>query len=94
MNTRRQNNGTPRSPRWSRRDFIIRSSLAGAGAMSLPALLAACGGDDGGSSDTTSGGGGGGNSLVFDNWPAYIDEATVGEFIAATGIDPTLNLYD
>lgn len=87
MNTRRQNNGTPRSPRWSRRDFIIRSSLAGAGAMSLPALLAACGGDDGGSSDTTSGGGGGGNSLVFDNWPAYIDEATVGEFIAATGID-------
>lgn len=86
MNTRRQNSDSPRSPRWSRRDFIIRSSLAGAGALSLPALLAACGGDDSGSSDTTTGGGGG-NSLVFDNWPAYIDEATVGEFIAATGID-------
>lgn len=56
--------------------------------LSLPALLAACGDDDGGtSSDTTGGGGGGGNSLVFDNWTAYIDEETVANFIAATGID-------
>jgi|694.fasta_scaffold32169_6 spermidine/putrescine transport system substrate-binding protein len=92
MNTpRQQGNITPRGSRWSRRDFLIRSTLAGAGALSLPALLAACGDDDGGSSsDTTSGGGGGGgggNSLVFDNWPAYIDEETVANFIAATGID-------
>lgn len=89
MNTRPQSGkNTPRSPRWSRRDFLIRSSLAGAGMLSLPALLAACGDDDGGSSsDTSGGGGGGGGRLVFDNWPAYIDEETVANFIAATGID-------
>lgn len=89
MNTpRNQKNTAPRGSRWSRRDFLIRSSLAGAGMLSLPALLAACGDDDGGtSSDTTGGGGGGGNSLVFDNWTAYIDEETVANFIAATGID-------
>jgi spermidine/putrescine transport system substrate-binding protein len=87
MNNRSQSSSnTPRASRWSRRDFLIRSSLAGAGMLSLPALLAACGDDDGGSSSDTSGGGGG-SSLVFDNWPAYIDEETVANFIAATGID-------
>jgi spermidine/putrescine transport system substrate-binding protein len=87
MNTRRQpQSGTPRSSRWSRRDFLIRSSLAGAGMLSLPAFLAACGDDDGGSGSDTTGGSGGGR-LVFDNWPAYIDEDTVNEFRAATGID-------
>jgi spermidine/putrescine transport system substrate-binding protein len=85
-NYRQSSSSTPRASRWSRRDFLIRSSLAGAGMLSLPALLAACGDDDGGSSSDTSGGGGG-SSLVFDNWPAYIDEETVANFIAATGID-------
>lgn len=88
MNTHPQSGkNTPRSPRWSRRDFLIRSSLAGAGMLSLPALLAACGDDNGGSSSDGTGGGGGGNSLVFDNWTAYIDDETVANFIAATGID-------
>jgi spermidine/putrescine transport system substrate-binding protein len=86
MNTRNigsNDNGAPHSSRWSRRDFLIRSALAGAGALSLPAFLAACGDDDGGSSN----GGSGSTSLVFDNWPAYIDDETVSEFRAATGID-------
>lgn len=89
MNTRPQSgNNSPHSSRWSRRDFLIRSSLVGAGMLSLPALLAACGDDDSGSSsDTTGGGGGGGGRLVFDNWPAYIDTETVANFIAATGIE-------
>ncbi len=62
----------------NRREFLIRSGLAGAGALSLPALLAACGGGSGGSS-------GGGKSLAFDNWPLYIDEETVSAFNAASG---------
>ncbi|MFM7409900.1 MAG: PotD/PotF family extracellular solute-binding protein, partial [Actinomycetota bacterium] len=65
----------------NRRQFLIRSGMAGAGAFSLPALLAACGGDDGG-----SGGGGGGNSLFFENWPLYIDEETVKLFQEASGV--------
>jgi len=64
----------------NRRQFLIRSGVAGASALSLPALLAACGGDDGGS-------GGGGNSLFFENWPEYIDEETVALFAAASGVD-------
>jgi spermidine/putrescine transport system substrate-binding protein len=85
MNAPRNSNNSPRNPRWSRRDFLIRSTLVGAGALSLPAFLAACGDDDGGSSSDTSGGGS--KKLTFDNWPAYIDEETVAEFRAATGID-------
>jgi spermidine/putrescine transport system substrate-binding protein len=65
----------------NRRQFLIRSGVAGAGALSLPALLAACGGSDGGS------GGGGDGSLFFENWPEYIDEETVALFAAASGID-------
>jgi spermidine/putrescine transport system substrate-binding protein len=66
----------------NRRQFLIRSGMAGAGALSLPALLAACGGDDGGS----GGSGGGGNSLFFENWPLYIDEETVKLFQEASGV--------
>ena len=69
----------------NRREFLIRSGLMGMGAMSLPAILAACGGSDT-SSDTTAAGGGGDRSLFFENWPAYIDEETVKLFTAATGI--------
>lgn len=83
-----------RRPGFSRRDFIIRSGAVGAAGLSLPAFLAACGGDDGGSgTDTTGGGGGGGNTLLFENWPLYIDPTedgltgTVDRFKAATGID-------
>ena len=50
MNTRRTT--TPQSvqaSRLNRRDFLIRGGLMGAGALSLPALLAACGGDSGSS---------------------------------------------
>ncbi|MFM8625365.1 MAG: PotD/PotF family extracellular solute-binding protein [Actinomycetota bacterium] len=69
----------------NRREFLIRSGLMGMGAMSLPAILAACGGSDT-ASDTTAGSGGGARSLYFENWPAYIDEETVKLFTAATGI--------
>src|SRR5688572_32498432 len=30
----------------SRRDLVVRGGVAGAGVLTLPALLAACGGDD------------------------------------------------
>ena len=65
----------------NRREFLIRSGLAGVGALSLPAFLAACGGGSGGSS------GGGDNSLFFENWPLYIDEESVALFSKQTGID-------
>lgn len=71
---------------YSRREFFIRSGLAGAGALSLPALIAACGGGSGGDG---GGGGGGAKTLYFENWPAYIDGATVADFEAATGIKTT-----
>ena len=62
----------------SRREFIVRSGLVGAGALSLPALLAACGGGTGN---------GGNNALMFENWPLYIDEETVALFASESGID-------
>ncbi len=75
-----QKKTTPgRAMSYTRREFLVRSGLVGAGALSLPALLAACGGGDGGSGDA--------KSLAFDNWPLYIDEETVALFKAATGID-------
>lgn len=67
----------------SRREFLIRSGVVGAGALSLPALLAACGGGESGD----SGNGGDAKTLMFENWPLYIDEETVALFAAATGID-------
>jgi spermidine/putrescine transport system substrate-binding protein len=66
----------------SRREFLIRSGIVGAGALSLPALLAACGGGD-----SSDGGGGDAKTLMFENWPLYIDEETVALFAAASGID-------
>ena len=72
-------NSTGRGTPLSRRDFLVRSGLVGAGALSMPALLAACGG--GGSGDSEA------MSLMFENWPLYIDEETVALFKAASGID-------
>ncbi len=72
-------NSTGRGTPLSRRDFLVRSGLVGAGALSMPALLAACGG--GGSGDSEA------MSLMFENWPLYIDEETVALFKSATGID-------
>ena len=58
------------------------------GAVTLgPGLLAACGDD--GEDASGDGGGGGGNSLTFSNWPAYIDDETVGLFREESGIDFT-----
>ena len=68
----------------NRRDFLIKSGLFGLGAASLPAFLAACGGTD--SSTSSSAAGGGANELFFENWPLYIDDATVANFQKATGI--------
>ncbi len=73
------------SRRMSRRD-LFRSAGVGAGALSLGAILAACGGTSGG-----GGSGGGGSSggsgidwnakpngqLMFANWPLYIDKKKV-----------------
>lgn len=78
MATQKKNSigrGTP----LSRRDFLVRSGLVGAGALSMPALLAACGGGGGGDGEAMS--------LMFENWPLYIDEETVALFKAASGID-------
>lgn len=69
----------------SRRQFIGRSGLALGGLALSPAFLAACG-----SSDSESGSGSAGEqdtkNLYFANWPAYMDEETVGLFEKETGI--------
>jgi spermidine/putrescine transport system substrate-binding protein len=75
--------------RMSRRD-LFRSAGVGAGALSLGAILAACGGTSGGGGGGGSGGGGGGSgeggidwdaepngTLKFANWPLYIDKKKV-----------------
>jgi spermidine/putrescine transport system substrate-binding protein len=97
-----------RSAPISRRQFLVRSGMVGAAGLTLPQFLAACGGDDDtagtgaetGTAETGADTGGsgttaaaGGNSLLFDNWPAYIDptegdvKGTVDRFKEATGID-------
>ena len=92
MSLRGRNNHTANNPKGApmttplnRRDFLIRSGLMGLGAASLPAFLAACGGSST-STDSTAAAGGGKNELFFENWPLYIDDATVAEFQKATGI--------
>ena len=74
--------------RMSRRD-LLRSAGVGAGALSMAAILAACGGTSGGGSggggSSGSSGGGGGidwnaapnKVLNFANWPLYIDKKKV-----------------
>lgn len=82
MGTRR-NSSVGRGPAYTRREFLVRSGLVGAGALSLPALLAACGGSSssGGSGDS------GTKTLVFDNWPEYLDGETAEAFKTETGIN-------
>ena len=75
----RNNLPTWSGPKYSRRDFLVRSGLVGAGALSLPTLLAACGGGSSTTADT--------KTLFFENWPGYMDEETVGLFNKETGID-------
>jgi spermidine/putrescine transport system substrate-binding protein len=65
--------------KFNRREFLIRSGVVGAGALSLPALLAACGGDD-------NGGSSGGGTMFFDNWPEYLDSETAAAFTKDTGV--------
>ncbi len=77
----RQKTSESQSPRYSRREFLIRSGVVGVGAVSLPAILSACGGG-GGSSQAT-------NTLYFENWPGYMDSETVALFKKETGIDFT-----
>jgi spermidine/putrescine transport system substrate-binding protein len=73
--------------RMSRRD-LFRSAGVGAGALSLGAILAACGGTSGGGGGAGGGSGstGGGGidwgaapngKLMFANWPLYIDKKKV-----------------
>ena len=73
----KKNTSSSRGPAYSRREFIVRSGLVGAGAIALPSILAACGGSDGG--------GGGTQSVFFENWPEYIDAETVAAFTKDTG---------
>lgn len=70
--------------RMSRRD-LFRSAGVGVGALSIGAILAACGGtSSGGGSGGSTGGGGGidwnakpNGTLNFANWPLYIDKKKV-----------------
>jgi len=81
--------------RMSRRD-LLRSAGVGAGALSLGAILAACGGTSGGG----AGGGGGASegggidwnaepngTLMFANWPLYIDKKKVSGQVTYPSLD-------
>lgn len=78
-------NHAHRRPSVSRRQFLSKSGLALGGLALGPQFLTACGDDsDTESSDTTAKQDP--KSLYFANWPAYIDEETVGLFEKETGI--------
>jgi spermidine/putrescine transport system substrate-binding protein len=77
---------------------LLRRLAAGGATLSLPAILAACGGGSG--IEAQTGGGAGTTSvkqqladtLVFANWPAYIDKKgsrrpTLDKFTAESGVD-------
>jgi spermidine/putrescine transport system substrate-binding protein len=81
----------------TRRLFLKRAAVGGA-ALSLPALIAACGGGGGIAAQTGSGGSSTevkqqlADTLVFANWPLYIDQKgkkrpTLDEFTAQTGVN-------
>jgi ABC-type nitrate/sulfonate/bicarbonate transport system substrate-binding protein len=64
----------------SRRQMLIRASVAGVGLAGLPAFLAACGGDDSSSSDSGSG-----ETSKFTMQAAWVNDAEfMGYFIAMT----------
>jgi spermidine/putrescine transport system substrate-binding protein len=89
----------------SRRSFLHqtgRGAVAAGAALSLPAILAACGIGPSSGTPAASGGGGGGpvgggdpaGTLIFANWPLYIDQdeetgesPTLAQFTEETGID-------
>jgi spermidine/putrescine transport system substrate-binding protein len=81
----------------TRRLFLKRTAV-GAGALSLPALIAACGGGGGISGQTNAGGASTevnqqlADTLVFANWPLYIDQKgkkrpSLDEFTAQSGVN-------
>ena len=81
----------------TRRLFLKRAAV-GASALSLPSLIAACGGGGGISGQTNAGGASTevkqqlADTLVFANWPLYIDQKgkkrpTLDEFTAQTGVN-------
>ena len=83
--------------RYSRRTFLRRAgkgAVVAGSALTLPSILAACGiGPAGSGSPTASGGGlvGGGEpagTLIFANWPLYIDQDE------ATGESATLQQFE
>jgi spermidine/putrescine transport system substrate-binding protein len=85
--------------RMSRRD-LFRSAGVGAGALSLGALLAACGGTSGGAGGGGGTGGGGGGIdwnakpngvLNFANWPLYIDKKKVNGQVTYPSLDKFTN---
>jgi len=81
----------------TRRLFLKRAAV-GAGALSLPSLIAACGGGGGGIAAQTGSGGSStevnqqlADTLVFANWPLYIDQKgkkrpTLDQFTQQTGV--------
>jgi spermidine/putrescine transport system substrate-binding protein len=81
----------------TRRLFLKRAAVGGA-ALSLPSLIAACGGGGGISAQTGAGGASTevsqqlADTLVFANWPAYIDKKgssrpTLEKFTSETGVN-------
>jgi spermidine/putrescine transport system substrate-binding protein len=77
---------------------LLRRAAAGGMVLSVPSILAACGGGGGIAAQTGSGGGAStevkqqlADTLVFANWPLYIDQKgkkrpTLDEFTADTGV--------
>ncbi|HEX9609470.1 MAG TPA: spermidine/putrescine ABC transporter substrate-binding protein [Candidatus Limnocylindria bacterium] len=89
-----------RQRRLSRRAFLVgagRGAVASGAVLSLPGILAACGIGPGGSPGASGGAAVGGEpsgTLIFANWPLYIDQdeetgesPTIDQFAAETGID-------
>ena len=80
------------------RQELLRRAAVGGAALTLPSILAACGGGDGIGAQTGPGAGTTSvtqelaDTLVFANWPAYIDKKgnrrpTLEKFTAATGVE-------
>jgi spermidine/putrescine transport system substrate-binding protein len=78
---------------------LLRRAAAGGMVLSVPSILAACGGGGGIAAQTGSGGGAStevkqvlADTLVFANWPLYIDQKgkkrpTLDEFTSQSGVN-------
>lgn len=79
----------------SRRQFIRRSTLAAGGLALGGGLLAACGKKEEAPAAAAAGAGAAAAKIAgplrISNWPLYIDEKTVPDFTAATGIEVQYN---